>query len=81
MLDIINITECVRCNDCHCDVPKHKHSLDVFCESLIKCILLRLDSKQTKRDARVVCSGSTRKKLIMLLDVVKRINVIPKKRS
>ena len=31
MLDAINIPDCVRCNDCHCDLSKHKHSIDVFC--------------------------------------------------
>ena len=39
MLDTINIPDCVRCNDCHCDLSKHKHSIDVFCQSIIKCCL------------------------------------------
>ena len=37
MLDTINILDCVRCNDCHCDLSKHKHTIDVFCQSIIKC--------------------------------------------
>ena len=61
MLDIINIPGCVRCNDCHCDLSKHKHSIDVFCQSIIKCCLdlskdcipiAGLNTK--KRDGRVV---------------------------
>ena len=38
MLDTINIPYCVRCNDCHCDLSKHKHRI-VFCQSIIKCCL------------------------------------------
>ena len=39
MLDTINIPDCVRCNGCHCDLSKHKHSIDGFCQSVIKCCL------------------------------------------
>ena len=35
MLDTVNIPDCVRYND----LSKHKHSLDVFFQSIIKCCL------------------------------------------
>ena len=39
VLDTINIPDYLRCNDCHCDLSKHKHSIDVFCQSIIKYCL------------------------------------------
>ena len=39
MLDTIYIPDCVRCNDCHCDLSKHKHSIGIFCLSIIKSCL------------------------------------------
>ena len=35
MLDNINILDYVRCNDFQCDLSKHKHSIDVCCQSII----------------------------------------------
>ena len=39
MLDTINIPDYVCCNNCHCDLSIHKHNIDVFYPSIIKCYL------------------------------------------
>ena len=79
MLDTINIPDCVRCNDCHCDLSKHKHSIDEFCQSIIKwCLDVSKDCiptaglKTEKEMPGWSDKGSTRKRSIsfMALDLV-----------
>ena len=39
MLDTINMPDGERYNDCNCNLTKHKHSIDYFFQSIIKCCL------------------------------------------